>query len=339
MLFSNKDIGPLRVPSTHADRELAIRFPPVPNPLWAATPEKRRLLLHISLLILLSLQEYTANSRLLLLNITSSLNLTRKVYQDEEMRVAQGMAQTALDTPADSGTNPKPEETRALRRLRSGHNSSITSTRLAAPLTAAGIGTAHGGLGLTMSSAAGLLGIMAENGMLMGSLFGINSAKPMSKMLETFSREIPDFAFLTLHGDICSEYSEARSLSAENRRLRLIIAMSGCLTNEDDIVKPWRILGSCAEIFVTRWETSVLMNLGSSLETVIKSTAWSSARLEIKRRTSKSMFQCHVNQAVKSYILIANHSLFKSHRIHMASTITQDQQDHGQSLECGNGTC
>ncbi|KAK5997039.1 putative membrane protein C6F6.13c [Cladobotryum mycophilum] len=278
--------GPPRAPSNHVDRALALRFAPMPNPLWTLDMEKRKLLLHIVFLVLLSLQEFTANARLLLLNLTSALNLSPKVLQDDEVRLARGLAKTAIDVPLEEALALKPEENKSLRRWKLGLSNAVgTTVKLAAPLSAVGIGTAHSGLGLTSSAAAGLLGTMAENGILMGSVFGINAAKPTIKMMESFAREIQDFAFLPLHTPASTEYLDAREIPAEYRRLRLVITMNGFLADAEDVVKPWRCLGRLAETFAIRWETSVLVNLGNSLETVIKSSAWGSAKEEIKART------------------------------------------------------
>ncbi|KOS23234.1 Transmembrane and coiled-coil domain-containing protein 4 [Escovopsis weberi] len=126
---------------------------------------------------------------------------------------------------------------------------------------------------------------MADNGILIGTVFGINVAKPTSKMMESFARDIADFAFLSLHTAEPLEYRDARDIPAKHRRLRLAITVNGFLTCEEDVVKPWRCTGHLLETFVTRWESSILFNLGSSLETVIKSCAWSQAKDEMKGQT------------------------------------------------------
>ncbi|KAI9158450.1 membrane protein [Paramyrothecium foliicola] len=280
--------SPPRAPTVHVDRRLAARYVPIPNPLWKLDIEKRKLLLHIVFLLLLSLSEYTANTRLLLLNLASSLNLPLDVLQTEEVRLARGFAQVALDALSEDVDEPKTEEIKPLKKWKLGLGSSTgpkTSGNLAPPLVAIGLGSAHSGLGLPCSAAAALLGAMAEHGQLVGGLFGMIGAKSTIKAMESFSREIQDFAFLRLHDELRSEYRDVRQIVAQDRRLRIVIAMSGWLNDKDDGVVPWRCLGSQAETFAVRWEEAVLMNLGSSLETVIKSTAWSRAKEEINSRT------------------------------------------------------
>lgn len=249
--------------------------------------EKRRLLLHIVFLILLSMQEYTANARHLIQSLATSLNLPPWVYREEELRLARGLARTALNLSEEDAIALKSEETKTSRRWKLGLGNN--SGKLAAPLAAVGIGAAHGGLGLTQFTAAGLLGIMADNALAIGSLFGINTLKPLGKMMETFAREVTDFAFIPIHSTDASEYRDPRVIPAEHRRLCLTIAIGGYVIGDEDITKTWQCLGRYTETFVTRWETAALTSLGSSLDTVIKSSSWSSAQAEIKARTSKHM--------------------------------------------------
>lgn len=247
--------------------------------------DKRKLLLHITFLTLLSMQEYTANSRHLLLSLAICLNLPPRAYQEEELRLARGLAKAALDLSPEDAINQKGEDTKSTRRWK--HGMGGISGKLAAPLTAVGIGTVHDGFGLTPYAAAGLLGTMADNAVAMGGLFGINDAKPTMKIMDSFAREIQDFAFISVHSMEGSEYRDARGIPAEHRRLRLTIALSGFLTEDEDVTRTWHCLGRLSESLVTRWEVTALKNLGNSLETVIKSSAWSSGQAEIKARTSQ----------------------------------------------------
>lgn len=207
----------------------------------------------------------------------------------DENRLAQGLAKAALEVPPGEDGTTKQEDVKSSRKwkLGLGGSGSSASISLAAPLRNVGIGTSQGGLGLTTTAAAGLLGIMAENGFLMGSLFGMNPTRPLGKIIETFLREVQDFAFIRLCNSIHYEYTDPRESPVEDRRLRVVVAISGCLLDPDDIIKPWHSLNSQAEVYAIRWETAALTNLGSALETVIKSTAWRSARRDIEAKTSK----------------------------------------------------
>ncbi|KAG6136066.1 hypothetical protein E4U38_001553 [Claviceps purpurea] len=211
------------------------------------------------------------------------------VYELEESRLAQGLAKAALEVPQEDDRTGQPDEMKASsKKWKLGLGSASGSSAplsLATSLRNVGIGTPQGGLGLTTTAAAGLLGLMAENGFLMGSLFGMNSARPLGKMLESFLREVQDFAFIRLCNSLHYEYTDPRESPVEHRRLRVVVAISGCLLESDDIIKPWRSLNSQAEVYAIRWEIAALMNLGSALETVIKSTAWGRARRDIESRT------------------------------------------------------
>ncbi|KAK7430531.1 hypothetical protein QQZ08_002823 [Neonectria magnoliae] len=277
--------GPLRPASSNLDRELARQYPPVPTTLWSLPLEKRLTLLHTSHLLLLSLQEYSSNTRILLLNLTSSLNLSWKMFQEEETRIAQGLGQVAL---RPSALDPKQDENKGPRKPKSGHANGavpVPPGKLAAELLAVGIGTAHGGHGLGPTVAAGLLGTMADNGLVSGPLFGIYAGRPTTKMIESCAREIQDFGLLPVRGESSEDYMDAKKVPAKDRRLRMIIGINGWLVDKDAIVRPWKCIGDRSEVLILRWDTSILLNLGAALETVTKSTAWSLAKKEITSRT------------------------------------------------------
>jgi hypothetical protein len=136
-----------------------------------------------------------------------------------------------------------------------------------------------GGLGLGATAAAGLLGTLAESGVIIGSLFGAYGAGMTSKMMDSYAKEVDDFAFLPLKG---SKHHEALP---QDRRLRVTIGISGWLTQKEDIVTPWRVLGHQSEVFALRWELKELSKLGHSMESVVKSAAWTVAKKEIIART------------------------------------------------------
>ncbi|KAH7321131.1 hypothetical protein B0I35DRAFT_501248 [Stachybotrys elegans] len=280
--------GPPRSPPNHVDRELADRYPPMPNPLWKLEHNKRRLLQHTVFLLVLSMQDYTAYSRLLLINLTSSLNLSLETFQQDEVRLARGLAQAALDALPEEPEDQKTEEVKATKKWKISVGNALGSKKpyiLAPPLKAVGVGTERGGLGLSSSTAASALGAIGEHGLLTGCLFGMNTQRPMGKIMEGFAREIQDFAFMPLLGNTCIEYMDPAQTLAEHRRLRLVIAISGWITKNCDESQPWRCLGSQAEVYAVRWETAALLNLGTSLQTVIKSISWKNAKEEIFSRT------------------------------------------------------
>lgn len=250
-------------------------------------------MLHIVLLLLLSLNEYTANSHILLSTVASSLNLTGEACYGDEARIAQGLAKAASELSAEKAAAQKEENKLSKKWKFSLGAAPGGNAKLALPLMAVGVGTARGGYGLSPMAAASLLGVMSENALLMGSMFGFNTSKPLEKVIEGFTREVQDFTFLRLEEKDMAEYTDPRQTVATNRRLRVVLAVSGFATTEADIVKPWRCLGQQVEVYSVRWEVSSLLALGLSLETVIRSTAWKTARAEIRSKTSKKAQKCH----------------------------------------------
>jgi hypothetical protein len=125
-----------------------------------------------------------------------------------------------------------------------------------------------------------------------------------SRMMDQYAQEVQDFAFLPLHGSFPSSSSSSSSKKPtpfhskesgkpEDRRLRITIGISGWLTTAEDVMDPWRALSptsSSTEIFALRWELEALLRLGTSLETFVKSYAWSVAKKEIIARTIFATF-------------------------------------------------
>lgn len=270
-------------------------YPPTSTSLVSLPWEKRTLLLHSMLLLVLSLEHYSAFSRILLLNLASSLHIPLHVLAEDEVRVAKSLGQVTKDLTGDEVAQKRSEENRTSRRWKVGLASvagaaviGITGG-LAAPLVAAGVGTVLGGVGLGGTAAASLLGAMAESTFVVGTLFGIYGAKAGGKMMEQYAKDVQDFAFLPLHGSIREEYHGGKDVAPDDRRLRVVLGISGWLTQTEDVVNPWRALGHQSEVYALRWEVDALMKMGNSLETVIKSTAWSMAKKEIIARTSKPL--------------------------------------------------
>lgn len=258
-----------------ADSALIELYPPTSTTLYSLPKDKRILLLHAMILLFLSLEHYTAHSRILLLHIASSLHLPLHILAEQERLIAEGLLQAAKELSGSDETRKRGDENKVARRWKVGlagvAGAAIIGVTggLAAPLVAGAIGTVMGGLGLGATTAAGLLGALAESGVIVGSLFGAYGGRMTGKMMDTYAKEVEDFAFLPLKG------TKHRELQPEDRRLRVTIGISGWLTQKEDIITPWRALGRESEVFALRWELEALNKLGSSLESVVKSAAWS----------------------------------------------------------------
>lgn len=261
-------------------------YPPVDSPISKLADEKKALILHSILLLLLSLEHYQAYSRVLLQRLTTSLRLSISLLAHDESKVARALLTAAENMQADEETKKRAEENKGSRKWKVGLATvagaaliGITGG-LAAPLLAAGVGTVMGGLGLGATAAAGYLGTLAGSTVLVGGLFGAYGGRMTGKMMDQYAREVEDFAFVPVRS-----HHKPRKIEKEYRRLRVGIGISGWLTNQDEVVEPWKVIGMEMEGFALRWELEALMNLGNSLTSMIKSAAWSLAKKEIISRT------------------------------------------------------
>ena len=189
-------------PTSAAQDKLTTLFPPITTPLAEMDEPKKILILHSTLLLLLSLENYTALSRVLLLYMTSSFHLPLKTLTEDEEKVAKGLLEAAKHMSGDTETQKKAEENKTSRKWKVGLASVAGAAvigvtgGLAAPLVAAGVGSVMGGLGLGATAAAGYLGSVAGSTIIVGGLFGAYGGKMTGEMMDNYAREVSDFAFL-----------------------------------------------------------------------------------------------------------------------------------------------
>lgn len=262
-------------------------YPAVSNALMKLDEPKRALILHSLVLILLSLEHYSAHSRVLILHLTSSLGLSLSVLKKDEETVAQGLLEAASQQlNADAETKKAADASQTARKWKVGlagvAGAALIGVTggLAAPLLAAGVGSVMGGLGLGATAAAGYLGTLAGSSVLVGGLFGAYGAKMTGKAMDNYAREVEDFAFIPIHHS-----QDPKHQHNESRRLRVAIAASGWLREPEDVSKPWRYIGKGTEGFALRWELEALLKLGHSLESFVTSAAWGYAKKKIIERT------------------------------------------------------
>lgn len=268
-------------------------YPPTPTALCSLAAEKRCLLLHALLLLMLSLEHYSAYTRVLLLNLVSSLHLPLRILIEDEVRLGGALSQITKTLPADLLTQKKNEDGKPPRKWKAamanmaGAVINGVAGGLAEPFVAAGIGSVFGGANIPNAAAAGLLGPMADNALVMGALFAIYGARASGKMMEHYLRDVCDFAFIPLRG-ATGLHVELGKVAAESRRLRVVLGINGWLMNKaDGVVSSWQCLGERTEVYAVRWELEALVKLGSSLDTLVRSAAWSMAKQEIVARTSE----------------------------------------------------
>ncbi len=293
-----------------ADTAFKEIFPPVDTPLSSLEEPTRLLILHSTLLLLLSLEHYIAPSRVLLLYLTSSLQLPLSALTADEEKIAKGLLEAAKQMSGDEETQKKAEENKNSRKWKVGLASVAGAALigvtggLAAPLVAAGVGSVMGGLGLGATAAAGYLGAVAGSTVIVGGLFGAYGGKMTGEMMDAYAKEVSDFAFLPIkdspdpltsapHKDSSSHERDKNDPETNpavddpaSRRLRVTIGISGWLTSASDVTSPWRVLSSTSsEPFALRYEMEALMNLGNSISAMVSSAAWGYAKSEMIKHT------------------------------------------------------
>jgi Protein of unknown function (DUF726) len=269
-------------------------FPPTKTPLTKLPMNKRSLVLHSIMLLLISLEHYNAWSRVLMLNLTSSFKLPAKTFDQEEYVLAKGLLESAKELTATEEAKKKQVEGKESRKWKVGIATAAGAAvigvagGLAAPLVATGVGSVMGGLGLGATAAAGYLGSVAGSTLLVGSLFGAYGGRMTGQMMDKYAREVEDFEFLPVHSSQKTSEDQkegAEQASDHDHKLRVTICISGWLTEKEEVVKPWRVLGIAAEVFALKWELETLLNLGHAMDGMLTSAAWGYAQKQLVGQT------------------------------------------------------
>lgn len=264
-------------------------YPPRATTCSSWPLEKRCLLLHALFLLLLSLENYGGYTRVLLLNIASSLRLPLCILLEDEVRVAGALSAFAKSIPPEVLAQKKNEEGKPSRRWKTGlagiAGAGVAGV-LAAPLAEAGIGSVLGSIGVGGTAAAGLLGAVSDNVLVVGYLLGIHGARASGKMMEHYLKDVSDFAFIPLRGSTGQD-SEMGKIAPNYRRLRVVIGISGLVMNKAEPASPWQCLGERSEVYTVRWELEGLSRLGTSFDILLRSAAWSMAKKEITARANE----------------------------------------------------
>ncbi|KAI4286647.1 MAG: hypothetical protein L6R35_004099 [Caloplaca aegaea] len=269
----------------------------VPTSLVKLDEAKRSKILLCLLLLTLSLEHYLAHSRILLQIVAASLHLPSSALPELEATVSDGLLSTAANMSAEESAKKEADSNAAGRRWKvrlatvAGAALIGVTGGLAAPFLAAGIGTVMGGLGLSIPLIGGYLGAMAGSSILIGGLFGSYGGRMTGRMMEKYAKEVEDFSFIPLkeNANIKGERESASALGEaekSNHKLRVAIGISGWLIDDSDMTAPWQVFNSATiEPFALQWEMESLRALGISISNVLKSYAWSAAKLELVRRT------------------------------------------------------
>ncbi|KAI1769615.1 DUF726-domain-containing protein [Hypoxylon sp. FL1150] len=275
------------VPTDYPMVVLTRLYPPVATPLRESPKEKRALILHSMLLILLGLDHYAVYSRILLVRLACSLSIPIKVLQHDEVRVSQALSKIIKGIPVEEMVQRRAEEVKA-RRWRPGMSNAASVEEpggLSPHLVTAGVGTVFGGMGMNPTITATLLASMNESTVVVGSLFGLYGARQGSKTMSMYGKDIQGFGIIPLRGSSESEINDPKELPTADRKMRITIGIAGLMSSPDDLLKSWQFLGSQNETYVMRWEEDGLIRMNTGLELLVKSPTWNVVKNEITSRT------------------------------------------------------
>ncbi|KAI2630284.1 DUF726-domain-containing protein [Hypomontagnella submonticulosa] len=276
-------------------------YHPIPTRLTTIPMDDRKEVLSATLILLLSIGNYSAYSRTFICYLTSALEIPPKFLDTEETEIATTMVEAATKAEQQGGMSAEAE---AQKRREEGQVSRFwkvglasvagaaiigVTGGLAAPAVAGVIGGLMGSVGL--GGLASFLGIFWMNGALVGTLFGAFGAKMTGGMVDQYAKEVEDFKFLPLREEWGEGWSNKEVNGPAARRLRVTIGINGWLTAEEDVTKPWRALGGETEAFALRYEMKSLMALGDKLRGLVTSAAWKAVRAEILQRTVLATLQ------------------------------------------------
>ena len=214
-----------------------------------------------------------------MLNLTKIFQLPESGLIDTESKVAQGLlSSAAAKLSADESKKRQASEDASARRWKVGLATVAGAALigvtggLAAPFLAAGVGGIMGGLGL--GAVASLLGPLATNMVLVGGLFGAYGGRMTGRIAEKYAQEIKDFKFIPgssdgveIMGDDISTFNDDSGIeqlqdseTLSTHKLRVVIGVSGSVTEAEDFVNPWRVFSaSRIEAFALRWEMDALL--------------------------------------------------------------------------------
>lgn len=263
---------------------------PFPKVVLPATTQKldeksRALVLGAVLFMLLSLENYTAYSRVLMSYLCQSLALPYDVLSSEEVTAASTLLRAASEMNAEEARKKQADEGAFGRKLKIGLATVAgavvigISGGLAAPIVLGVAGTIMGGIGL--GGLATLLGATIVNPVTIAALFGALGGRMTSSAMQAYTKEVEDFRFVPIHeAEIqptpAKKAASPEATAAPTHKLRVAIGISGWVTKESDISLPWRVFSpTTVEPFALQFEKEAMISLGTSLDKTLKDTAYS----------------------------------------------------------------
>ncbi|WPG97966.1 Hypothetical protein R9X50_00074900 [Acrodontium crateriforme] len=167
------------------------------------TKDEWTVVLDSVLLLLISVQHFSAYSRVLISRVTRLFQLPASTLVEHESKVAEGLLDSAATQLTTDASTQRQASNQAISRGVIG--------ALVAPILAGSLGTLMGDIG--HGAIASLLGPLATNAVLVGVLFGAYSGMMTVNIMSKSAGEIKDFKFLPL-ADFDHESKTAPSSSA-----------------------------------------------------------------------------------------------------------------------------
>jgi len=278
--------------TTPIDARVILPFPRVvlPRTLERLNEKERALVIGAVLFILLSLENYPAQSRVLMAYLCQCFALPYDVLSSVETSTAA----TLLEAAAKSGMDG--EEARKKQADQGAHSrkwkvglatvagaAAIGITGgLAAPIVIGLAGTIMGGIGL--GGLVTLLGATIANPITIGALFGAFGGRMTGRAMDAYSKEVRDFKFLPIdetkpEPSLVQTAKSSDAAAPPPHKLRVAIGISGWVKKEEDVSLPWHTFSSATlEPFALRYEQDALIELGTNLDQVFKDQAFAMAR-------------------------------------------------------------
>lgn len=260
----------------------------LPPALESMDDKQRALVLGAVLFILLSLETYSAYSRVLMSHLCTVLSLPADVLKSHEASTASTLLATAHKAGIDAEDARKKQEESSLfsRKWKVGLATVAgaavigISGGLAAPLLLGAAGAIMGGIGL--GGLATLLGATIANPITIAALFGALGGRMTGRAMDAYSKEVEDFMFLPAEDTKVSSAGPTQSeteAKTPDHKLRVAIGISGWVTKASDISLPWRVLSTTSlEPFSLQYERKAMTALGSALSSFFKDYAFAYGR-------------------------------------------------------------
>lgn len=256
---------------------------PLPSGVNALDEKGRALVLGAILFMLLSLEHYSAHSRILLSLLCQYLELPHDVLSTVEVTSAATLLDAASKgMDAEDARKKEAEEGSFGRKWKvglagvAGAIAIGVTGGLAAPVILGLAGTIMGGVGL--GGLVTFLGATIANPIVIGAMFGMYGGKMTSRAMDAYAKEVNDFKFLPI-SDIKPEPASKSEKGVPSHKLRVAIGISGWVTNESDVSRPWRVFSSASlEPFALRYELAALITFGTGLTNLLKNTGFNYVR-------------------------------------------------------------